>query len=149
MENNINEEIIIDEYLKAGLHQFSMVNSQRSNQFFNGQSLEDTYYTTALAEEVGEICGVVKKLSRGFNERELLKARKNFIACHPGITPDSIPGADFFRAHWYKDKVSKLSGEIADVFIYLDLFAHKHGINIFEAVEKKFNQVTQEMKPQK
>lgn len=149
MEKDKYALIEIPEEVKEGIQKFSKVNWDRNEALFNGATLEDIYFTTAIAEEVGEVCGIIKKLKRGFNERELLKCRNKYLALNPGIKSQDIPGADYFRSEWYKNQSHNLAGEVADVFVYLNLLAYKNGINLMAAVEEKFNQVTLEMKPHK
>lgn len=149
MEKDKYALVEIPEDVKDGIQKFSKSNWDRNEALFNGATLEDIYFTTAIAEEVGEVCGVIKKLKRGFNERELLKARNEYKKYNPQAIPESIPGADVLREKWYKDQTQKLALEVADVFIYLNLLAYKNGINLMAAVEEKFNKVTLEMKPNK
>lgn len=149
MEQDKYALVEIPKEVKEGIQSFSKTNWARNEALFNGATLEDIYFTTAIAEEVGEVCGVIKKLKRGFNERELLKTRNKFLRENPGIQAEHMPGADYFRTEWYKNQTQKLAGEVADVFVYLNLLAYKNGINLMQAVEEKFNQVTLEMKPHK
>lgn len=75
-------------------------------------SLSD--WLTATAGELGEAANIIKKLNR---------------------VRDGIPGnkqsADELR--------SALSDELADTFIYLDLLAQSQGVNLGEAVRRKFD----------
>ena len=71
-------------------------------------------WATAAAGEMGEVCGVVKKLRR--------------------ISSDDDAALDAFP-----DQLVPLSDEIADVVIYLDLLAARAGIDLGSAVRRKFN----------
>ena len=73
-----------------------------------------------LAGEVGELCNVVKKMNR---IRDGLKGNK--------------PHENFGTLS------SMLGDEIADVFIYLDLFARRAGFNLEDVVRKKFNETSE------
>lgn len=81
-------------------------------------SLSD--WLTATAGELGEAANIIKKLNR---------------------VRDGIPGnkqsADELRA--------ALSDELADTFIYLDLLAQSQGVNLGEAVRRKFDAKSAEM----
>jgi NTP pyrophosphatase (non-canonical NTP hydrolase) len=78
-------------------------------------SLSD--WACALAGETGELCNVVKKLNRN---RDGLIGNKE--------TPEQLQAA--------------LGDEIADVYVYLDLFARRAGFNLEDVVRKKFNEVS-------
>jgi len=69
-----------------------------------------TYRATELAGEVGEACNVVKKL-----ERERLGIRGS------------------------RATMEQLAEELADVIICVDLLAMEVGIDLSEAVRRKFN----------
>jgi NTP pyrophosphatase (non-canonical NTP hydrolase) len=79
-------------------------------------SLSD--WAVALAGEAGELCNVVKKLNR---VRDSLVGNKE--------TPEELQAA--------------LGEEIADVYIYLDLFARRAGLNLEDVIRKKFNAVSE------
>jgi NTP pyrophosphatase (non-canonical NTP hydrolase) len=81
----------------------------------NSWSLSD--WAVALAGETGELCNVVKKLNR---VRDGLPGNKE--------TPEALKAA--------------LADEVADVFLYLDLFARAAGFNIEDAIRKKFNETS-------
>ena len=68
------------------------------------------YLTTALAGEVGELCNLVKKFER-----------------------DGFPKYDGGISEFY----DKLDGEIADIFIYLVLFARVVGTDLEQAILDK------------
>jgi NTP pyrophosphatase (non-canonical NTP hydrolase) len=75
-------------------------------------SLSD--WAVALAGETGELCNVVKKLNR---VRDGIAGNKE----HPDMLKEA------------------LGDEIADVYIYLDLFARRAGFNLEDVIRKKFN----------
>ena len=81
-------------------------------------SLSD--WAVALAGEVGELCNVVKKLNR---IRDGLPGNKE------GVTKESLE--------------IDLAKEIADVYLYLDLFATAVKVDLPAAIKFKFNEVSQ------
>lgn len=78
----------------------------------NSWSLSD--WAVALGGECGELQNVVKKLNR---------------------VRDNLPG----NKESPSELQTMLGDEIADVFIYLDLFARRAGFNLEEVVRRKFN----------
>ena len=74
-------------------------------------------WAVALVGEAGELCNVVKKLNR---VRDGLPGNKE--------TPEQLD--------------EMLSDEIADVFIYLDLFAQSMGMDLATCVKEKFNKTS-------
>jgi NTP pyrophosphatase (non-canonical NTP hydrolase) len=79
-------------------------------------SLSD--WAVALAGETGELCNVVKKMNR----------------VRDGLVGNKEMARDLHFA---------LGDEIADVFIYLDLFARRAGFNLEDVVRKKFNETSE------
>lgn len=77
-----------------------------------------TDWGCALAGEVGEACNIAKKIRRG-----------DFSDYMPadGITNEGLDA---------------LADELADVICYADLMAARFGINLGEAVARKFNEVS-------
>lgn len=73
-----------------------------------------------LAGEVGELCNVVKKMNR---------IRDNL----PGNKPHEDLGT----------LTAMLGAEIADVFIYLDLFSRRAGFNLEDVIRRKFNETSE------
>lgn len=73
-----------------------------------------TDWSNAMAGEVGEACNITKKIRRG----------------------------DYPDDYAYMDAVRELAKEIADVVIYADLLAARFGIDLGEAVRRKFNEVS-------
>lgn len=84
----------------------------------NSWSMSD--WAVAFAGEVGELCNVVKKLNR---------------------VRDGMPGnkenSQTLRA--------QLVAEVADCYLYLDLFAQAADISLYEEVREKFNQVSERL----
>ena len=72
------------------------------------------YLGCALAGEVGEACNVIKKLAR------------------TKITNIGSKATD-----------EQLAEELADCIIYIDLIARKKGINLSDAIIRKFNLVSE------
>jgi NTP pyrophosphatase (non-canonical NTP hydrolase) len=75
---------------------------------------------TAMAGEVGEAGNLIKKIFRG-----------DF----------GIPGRD--PTTWDLGLKLNVAKELADVAIYLDLLAHRCGINLGQAVMEKWNEVSE------
>lgn len=100
----------------ASIPHVSIINFARALRWHpNGlQSWSMSDWAVALAGECGELCNVVKKLNR----------------VRDGITGNN---ASAFELH------EQLHDEIADVYIYLDLFAHVAGVNLEDIVKRKFN----------
>lgn len=142
------------------LAEFAKLNIERCDdpEAFNCGDKTNLYFSTALAEEVGEICGVIKKLDRGFNEREHLKmakkwANKNgFAFGTAGFSQEDLirdygmPDRDQFEKKWLVEKLMALAEEAADLYIYLDLLAQKNRFSLWDAVGDKFNSVSNDMK---
>jgi NTP pyrophosphatase (non-canonical NTP hydrolase) len=131
---------------------FSRVNWARcvSPQGFNEPSPDPMYLLTGITEELGEICGIIKKLQRGFNKREQKKTLKKFIQQWENDIPGHRPPSHeidpiVLEGFWYKSLKAKLGPEVADVFGYLDLFAQRMNINIPIALMNKFNEVNGDM----
>ena len=76
-------------------------------------------WACAMAGEAGETCNVAKKMSR-------------------------IEGGFAYRKEEIgQDLTPNLAEEAADTFIYLDLLCASRGIDLAEAVKKKFNSVSE------
>lgn len=127
------------------LEEFSKENWARNFQVFKQSKAPNEYWITAMVEELGEIAGAVKKIARGFNERELKKTIRNWELCvTDGSTlPDNYE--EKFKANWLIKKKADLASEAADLFIYLDLFCTANDIDLPEAIKYKFNLVSKEM----
>jgi NTP pyrophosphatase (non-canonical NTP hydrolase) len=81
-------------------------------------SLSD--WAVALAGECGELCNVVKKLNR----------------VRDGIAGNKEPPVALKAA---------LGDEIADVYLYLDLFARRAGFNLEDVIRRKFNATSERL----
>lgn len=84
-------------------------------------------WSNAAAGEMGEACNVVKKIRRQ----------------ETGMRGAVDPEMDVLK--------EKLADEIADTFLYLDLLATHAGVNLAEAIARKFNAVSDReatMRPQ-
>jgi NTP pyrophosphatase (non-canonical NTP hydrolase) len=103
---------------------FSVVNRIRceSPQGFNHalDSWSASDWMTALVGEVGEAANLVKKLNR---------------------VRDGIPGNDKTP----DELRAALRREVADIFIYLDLFAQSLGLDLAAAVREKFNETSRKI----
>lgn len=105
-------------------HDFSVFNRSRCEAAkgfrhkLSSWSLSD--WMTAVVGELGEAANVAKKLNR---------------------VRDGIPG----NKETPEKLMAALADEIADAFIYLDLLAQSQGIDLEQAVIKKFNQTSQKI----
>jgi NTP pyrophosphatase (non-canonical NTP hydrolase) len=129
------------------INEFSTINMARCIGPFNCGQKDNLYWITAMAEELGEIAGAVKKLERGFNERELLKMQEKWKKKHNWEEGShlEIPDREIFQAQWFIERTKAMGSEAADLFGYLNLFCSKNNIDLFQAVKEKFNQVSVEM----
>lgn len=106
------------------LKQFSRINRMRSesptgfNHLLSDWSLSD--WITAVTGELGEAANIIKKLNR---------------------IRDGVRGNKETKA----ELKGKLTRELADVFIYLDLLCQAAGINLTEAVRTAFNAKSDEL----
>lgn len=122
------------------MDEFERVNLQRCDGPFNCGTKTNLYWGVALAEEVGELAGAIKKLDRGFNKRELAKMRKKYDG-----KPEDMPTDEEFQRAWYFDKMKSIGHEAADIFICLNLLCQKNKLNLSTMVVQKFNLVSKEM----
>lgn len=159
--NNKNKQFMYTP--NFNLEEFSSLNLARCNdpKVFNCMNQPKLYFSTALAEEVGEVAGVIKKMARGFNQREFLKLKAKIIKKPkdfkdnpkyfiPVDNPEDLDYGNEIHIEalyhiWAVEMGKKLSEECADVFTYLDLLCSQNGINLWEAVARKFNQVSEQM----
>lgn len=105
--------------MKLDLTAFRELNKQRAIQGFKTYDNQPlTYWTTALAGEVGELCNMIKKMQR--------------------VALGGIDGGSSYTA---KD-ISKdmLREEIGGIAIYLDLLASLLDISLEEAIVQTFNE---------
>ena len=106
------------------MQDFSFINRERceSPRGFNHRlsdwSLSD--WMTATFGELGEAANVAKKLNR---------------------VRDGIPG----NTETEEELRAKLSDELADTFVYLDLLCQSQGIDLAAAVESKFDRTSQKI----
>lgn len=103
------------------LKRFREANVRRCVKGF-GHALEDwsgLEWGGALAGEAGELCNVLKKIRRE----------------EQGLAGSRVKG----------DHVEKIAEEIADVICYADLLAARYGIDLEEAIVKKFNFISQKL----
>lgn len=104
--------------MKLDLAAFRPINVERATEGFkcyDNQPL--TYWTTALAGEVGELCNMIKKMQR--------------------VERGGIDGGSSYTA---KDITKEmLKEEIGGIAIYLDLLASLLDISLEEAIIDTFN----------
>lgn len=91
-------------------------------------------WSNAMCGEAGEAANVVKKMRRTESE---LWARQLYPgdSGHPVADAPAPQARELLRA--------QLANELADVVTYCDLLAHHAGINLSEAIARKFNRVSE------
>lgn len=97
--------------------------------FPNDELWNGADWSNAMQGESGEAGNVVKKL------------RRLDIGAQDWRIDTSTDEA---KARAYEELLVKLEDECADVFLYLDLLAQYYGINLPEAIRRKFNRVSEE-----
>lgn len=97
----------------ARLPQFTNRQGQPAHKYGDGSDWSDAQWLQAVVGELGEYANLKKKIERGD---------------HEGIPPSSLQ--------------RMLADELADVFIYLDILAFRLGIDVAEAITRKFNEVS-------
>lgn len=113
----------VDESSQLTFDQLTVTNESRCRRWHPGFPTDDAWngadWSNAMQGEAGEAGNVVKKLRR-------------------------IEGA-FQDARRYdrEELVAKLAEECADTVIYLDLLATYYGINLPDAIRRKFNLVSE------
>lgn len=122
---------------------FQKINWERCIALFKAEDKPNLYWVTALAEELGEIAGPIKKLERGFNPSELKKMKENWKKFTPSEEP--IPTDEEFKQLWLTKLEKKLGDELADLVTYATLCASANNINLWDAIKNKFNLITTEM----
>lgn len=104
--------------MNLNLNAFAKINITRAVEGFKTyDNVPLTYWTTALAGEVGELCNMIKKLER---------------VKYGGIDG----GSTYTAANLTKEDLKE---EIGGIFIYLDLLASILKIDLQEAVIETFN----------
>lgn len=129
-------------------YEFSKLSAERCSTSFgipiNGNSF---YFTNMLAEEVGEVCGALKKLTRPYTKRDEEKIIK-YLSKTFGKTPEEISieysPEELQYAHQGKYR-NELVGELADVFMALDLLASNLEMDLPTAVGLKFTEVCRQL----
>jgi len=106
------------------LNQFSAMNRHRCETAFNHElySWSAADWITAILGELGEAANIAKKLKR---------------------IEDCIPGNKDGEDE--ESLQSELLAEIADTFIYLDLFVQSEGSSLSSIVPKKFNHTSKQV----
>jgi len=104
--------------MKLDLAAMRPVNVQRAIEGFNCYDNQPlTYWTTALAGEVGELCNMIKKMQR--------------------VEKGGLDGGSSYTA---KDITKEmLKEEIGGIAIYLDLLASQLDISLEDAIIDTFN----------
>ena len=101
------------------LHAFRQLNVERARNGFRCYDNQPvTYWTTALAGEVGELCNMIKKMER--------------------VQRGGIDGGSSYTAKDINKQM--LKEEIGGIAIYLDLLASLLDIDLQEAIVDTFNE---------
>jgi NTP pyrophosphatase (non-canonical NTP hydrolase) len=101
------------------LAEISAINAQRCEKWHGeADPWTSADWGNAVAGEVGEMCNVIKKLRR----------------IETGVIGVKDPPKG--------ELLNMLADEVADVYLYLDLLATHHNINLAEAIKQKFNAVS-------
>ena len=102
------------------LEEFRQVNVQRAIEGFRCYDNQPiTYWTTALAGEVGELCNMIKKIQR--------------------VEKGGVDGGSSYSAP------EMLKEEIGGIAIYLDLLASLLDISLEDAIVETFNNKSEKM----
>lgn len=103
----------------------SEINLARCNRWHPGgvNDWSPERWATAMMGEAGEICNALKKLFR----------------VEDGLANINEPGREIQSR---EEAIRKIGEEIADTFLYLDLFATRLGIDLPTEVVNKFNSVS-------
>lgn len=88
------------------------------NGFKTYKNVPDTYWTTALAGEIGELCNMIKKLER--------------------VKHGGVDGGSSYTAADIDKKM--LAEEIGGILIYVDLLASLFEVDLKEAIITTFNE---------
>ena len=102
-------------------HGFSQINRMRAKRWHGEDSIpwSGADWSNAMCGEAGEAANVVKKL------------RRVETSVQGTVDPDRTA------------LVQKLGDEIADTITYLDLLADHYGIDVAEALARKFNAISE------
>jgi NTP pyrophosphatase (non-canonical NTP hydrolase) len=110
--------------MSLNLQSFRTANVDRAINGFNCyQNQPLTYWTTALAGEVGELCNMIKKLQR--------------------VKNGGMDGGSSYKASDITKKM--LQEEIGGIVIYLDLLASLLDIELEEAIQSTFNNKSEQL----
>lgn len=113
---------------RIGLRELQVINALRANRWHKGGLVEwsPLEWAGAMAGEAGEACNAAKKLKRIDGEI----ANINLEAGR------SLTNRD--------EACLKVGDEVADTIIYAVLLAEAVGIDVEEAIRRKFNQKSEE-----
>jgi NTP pyrophosphatase (non-canonical NTP hydrolase) len=104
--------------MKLDLQNFRQINTQRAVEGFKTfENVPLSFWGTALAGELGELCNMIKKMER--------------------VRMGGIDAGNSYRAADITEAM--LEDEIGGIFIYLDLLAALLKINLEKAVIETFN----------
>lgn len=110
--------------MKLDLAALRPINVQRAREGFKCYDNQPiTYWTTALAGEVGELCNMVKKIQR--------------------VERGGVDGGSSYTAKDINKEM--LKEEIGGIAIYLDLLASLLDISLEEAIVDTFNRKSEQM----
>lgn len=105
----------------AHLYELREANTQRAAEWYGDllQHYGPLDWSNALAGEAGEVANAVKKIRR----------------LEIGVSHADQPE--------YGELIEKVGRELADVLIYADLLAGELGIDLWEALKAKFNEISE------
>lgn len=99
--------------------QIRAANVERANAWHQGAEWTTSDWACAVAEEAGEVCGVVKRMNR----------LRDGVASTNGIKT-------------MEEGIQKLGKECADTFLYMDLLLAKFGLRWEDVIPKTFNDIS-------
>jgi NTP pyrophosphatase (non-canonical NTP hydrolase) len=127
--------IDFDDLRRANIARLPLFKDRQGNiahAYADGQDWAPSDWMTAVAGELGELAGELKKARRGdyglFAKRCMLH-ESSLERSHPGDTPFDVKMA--------------IGREIADIVIYLDILAFQFRLDLGEIVAQKFNEVSE------
>lgn len=131
-------------------------NTFRGLRFVNVKRCEESFHKiadwtpaewmTAVAGEVGEAANLIKKLRRIETDGLDSPQNREMLGWVRQHHPNGEPlGADDLKDAVTKEIKNRIGDEIADVVIYLDLLAERLGIDMGEAVIRKFNRTSEKV----